>query len=158
MLQDCNLIDAGFQGSAFTWKKGNLFQRLDRMLINMHWRLCFPQAAMFHLPYFKSDHRAMLLKVKRRSEANQRRRPFRFLAAWVTHSDFSNLMERTWNLEDCWGDQVARFQRVVKRWNKDVFGNIFTRKKELINRLQHLDDQIATNPLPSLEHNRIVVW
>lgn len=70
-----------------------------------------------------------MMKIKRRSEANQRRRPFRFLAAWMTHSDFPNLMERTWNQEECWGDQVAHFQGVIKRWNKDVFGNIFTRKK-----------------------------
>lgn len=129
MMQDCNLIDAGFQGSAFTWKKGNLFQRLDRMLMNMQWRLQFPQAAVFHLPYFKSDHRAIMMKMMRRGGNNQRRHPFRFLVAWMTHSDFPNLMEKTWNNEDRWGDQLVRFQGVVKRWNKEVFENIFTRKK-----------------------------
>lgn len=35
-LHGCYLIDAWFQGSPFTWRKGSLFQRLDRVLINMN--------------------------------------------------------------------------------------------------------------------------
>jgi hypothetical protein len=31
----CDLIDAGFQGFPFTWQRGNLKERLDRMLINL---------------------------------------------------------------------------------------------------------------------------
>lgn len=57
MIQECNLLDASFQGSKFTWKSGRLQQRLDRVLINIEWRLKFQGAAVFHLPYFKSDHR-----------------------------------------------------------------------------------------------------
>lgn len=95
MLHDCSLVDAGFQGSQYIWRSGNLFQRLDRILINMHWRLRFPQAAVFHLPYFKSDHRAVLMQMERKNGPNRRRRPFRFVAAWLTHSDFPNLMKRT---------------------------------------------------------------
>lgn len=41
MIYDCDLIDAGFQGSPFTWKHGNLFQRLDRVLVNIQWRIKF---------------------------------------------------------------------------------------------------------------------
>lgn len=41
MIQDCNLLDAGFQGGKFTWKNGRLQQRLDRVLINIQWRLKF---------------------------------------------------------------------------------------------------------------------
>lgn len=57
MIQECNLLDASFQGSKFTWKSGRLQQRLDRVLINIEWRLKFQGAAVFHLPYFKLDHR-----------------------------------------------------------------------------------------------------
>lgn len=35
MVQSCCLMDAGFQGSPFTWKHGNLFQRLDRVFCNI---------------------------------------------------------------------------------------------------------------------------
>lgn len=43
VLQECDLIDAGFQGEPYTWKKGNVEVRLDRCLINLPWRLKFPE-------------------------------------------------------------------------------------------------------------------
>lgn len=36
MMQSCNLIDARFQSSPFTWRRDNLFQRLDRVLLNIN--------------------------------------------------------------------------------------------------------------------------
>lgn len=41
MINDCDLIDGGFQGSPYTWKYGNLFQRLDKALMNIQWRIKF---------------------------------------------------------------------------------------------------------------------
>lgn len=41
MVQNCDLMDVRFQGSKFTWKHGNLIQRLDRVLLNMRWRMKF---------------------------------------------------------------------------------------------------------------------
>lgn len=35
MVQECHLIDAGFQGNPFTWKHGDLYQRLDRAFRNL---------------------------------------------------------------------------------------------------------------------------
>lgn len=81
MIQGCELIDAGFQGSPFTWRKGYLHQRLDRVLINMQWRLRFPQASVLYLPYFKSAHRAILVKMNNQRSPNRHRRPFRFTAS-----------------------------------------------------------------------------
>lgn len=68
MIHECELIDAGFQRSPYTWRRGTLFQRLDRMLINMQWRARFAQAAVFHLPYFKSDHRVVLMQMERKKK------------------------------------------------------------------------------------------
>lgn len=158
MLHDCNLIDAGFQGSPFTWRSGNLFQHLDRILINMQWRLHFSQAAVFHLPYFKSDHKAVLMQMKRKNGPNRRRRPFRFEAAWLMHSDFPNLMRKNWTREEAWGSQLSRFQQEVIKWNKVVFGNIFTRKKMLISRLNDVDNQLAVNMSPGLEDLKASLW
>lgn len=80
MIQACDLLDAGFQGSKFSWRHGNLFQRLDRVLINMRWRMKFQHATVFHMPFFKSNHRVVWVQVKRKRKINRERRPFRFLA------------------------------------------------------------------------------
>lgn len=96
IIHDCDLIDAGFQGNHFTWKHGNHYQRLDRVMINIQWRLKFQEAAVFHLPFFKSDHRALLVQLRNKRPPNRRRRPFHFLASWRTHENFPNLMRRLW--------------------------------------------------------------
>lgn len=117
MIQNCNLLDAGFQGSPFTWKNGRLQQHLDRVLINMLWRMKFQGASVFHLPFFKSDHRAILLQLKSKRKPNKRRRPFRFLAAWLTHKDFPNLMGNSWPRNSPWCVQVKHGQITLCAWN-----------------------------------------
>lgn len=158
MISDCNLVDAGFQGSPFTWRNGSLFQRLDRILINMQWRTRFPQAAIFHLPYFKSDHRAVLMRMCFQKRPNRNRRPFRFLAVWLTHNDFPSLVARNWDSNACWGSHILKLQGALRKWNKEVFGNIFVKKKNLIEQLEHLDNQIASNPSSNLDNIRKEMW
>lgn len=65
------------------------------MLINMKWRMRFPQAVVYHCPYFKLDHHAILMQMNHIVRPNRYRCPFRFVAAWLTHGDFPNLMERS---------------------------------------------------------------
>lgn len=96
ILQECELIDAGFQGDPFTWKLDNLEVRLDRCLINLNWRLIFKKAYIQHIPFLKSDHRPIFLCLERKRKVNQRRRPFWFEAAWLTHEGFKNFMDFHW--------------------------------------------------------------
>lgn len=63
VLQDCDLIDKGFQGHAFTWKHNNLEERLDHLVFNLAWCLKFQNAMTFYLPYFKFDHIAIMVKM-----------------------------------------------------------------------------------------------
>ncbi|KAJ9180773.1 hypothetical protein P3X46_008981 [Hevea brasiliensis] len=44
-FHDFNLLDLGFKGLKFTWKRGKLQERLDKALCNSKWRLSFPKAA-----------------------------------------------------------------------------------------------------------------
>jgi hypothetical protein len=64
-------------------------------------------------------------------------RPFRFQAAWFTHSEYPALVKDSW-ARDRRGI-VQCLQNVTKDsiiFNKEVFGNIFARKKELEARLR----------------------
>lgn len=130
LVNDFDLVDAGYQGSPFTWQGGGLSQRLDRLLINLQWRVRFEEAVVFHLPHFKSDHRAILIKVKAVQGQNRRRRPFRFLAAWLTHANFGNFLKDIWRPDLSWNRQISSIQDKLRKWNKNIFGDVFKRKKK----------------------------
>ncbi|KAL4353283.1 hypothetical protein GQ457_06G010470 [Hibiscus cannabinus] len=55
-LCSSGLIDLGFTGPAFTWNRGNLYQRLDRCLVNTVWSSIFPNGYVAHLDRLGSDH------------------------------------------------------------------------------------------------------
>jgi hypothetical protein len=59
-------------------------------------------------------------------------RPFRFQAAWFTHSENPDLVKNSWardqsNIVNCLHN-VAQDSAI---FNKEVFGNVFAHKKEL---------------------------
>ncbi|RYR06916.1 hypothetical protein Ahy_B05g074233 [Arachis hypogaea] len=87
-------------GWPFTWKRGNLAERLDRGLSNLEWQIAFPEAYVKHLSMFNSDHSPICLQLSNAVTQNRRRRPFRFLAAWITHPDFGNFGDAAWNVKN----------------------------------------------------------
>lgn len=88
----CELIDDGYVGDPFTWEGNGTKKCLDRMLMNLSWRLNFNEVDIHHLPFFKSDHRPLLIKFEAHPTPNQHRRPFQFEAAWLTHDDFDRVL------------------------------------------------------------------
>lgn len=157
-VDDCELVDAGFQGCLFTWQGGGLKQRLERLLCNLQWRLRFEEAVVFHIPHFKSDHRALLIKLKKRSNQNKRRRPFRFMAAWLTHANFGQFLSSIWRPNLSWSNQLSSLQVQLKQWNKDVFGDVFKRKRRLMKRLNLIAHQLGQFSSPHLEEAQHFLW
>ncbi|KAG4214533.1 hypothetical protein ERO13_A01G127601v2 [Gossypium hirsutum] len=64
--------------------------------------------------------------------------PFRCLTSWMLHENFNNLVHSNWNNEMKVSDNLEHFQEVVERWNKNVYGNIFARKKKLVYKLERV--------------------
>lgn len=98
------LIDMGFRGNKFTWKRGRLEQnfvakRLDRVLCCGHSRLKWQEALVSHLPFMSSDHAPMYVQLCPEVRGTPSRRPFRFEAAWLTHPGFKDLFVTSWNRE-----------------------------------------------------------
>lgn len=49
-IQGNGLRDLGFKGSKFTWRRGVVFERLDRAIRTCEWFCSFPDTILFHLP------------------------------------------------------------------------------------------------------------
>lgn len=66
LISAASLMDAGYEGSIFTWWNGqqedrSIFARLDRCLYNVEWLNYFPSTKVVHLARQYSDHSPLLL-------------------------------------------------------------------------------------------------
>ncbi|CAL1356334.1 unnamed protein product [Linum trigynum] len=139
-VEDCALIDAPFTGPRFTWKGANQLQeRLDRAIYNPQWLQKYPETVTWHLPRVKSDHRPLLVAMAGRKTRKNKGKPFRFLAPWLLHEDFSRVLQEGWSNGFDFSSKLAVLTRELQEWNAKVFGNIFARKRNLLHRLSELE-------------------
>ncbi|KAL4320218.1 hypothetical protein GQ457_18G015180 [Hibiscus cannabinus] len=123
-LFDSGLLDMGFSGSKFTWRRGNLYHRLDRCLSNSDWVSAFPTSEVHHIPKISSDHGPILLDTE-------------FLEYCLGGA-----------MDYC--GSVARFQDQSRRWNMDVFGHIEKRKNKLLARIKGVERALDVSYRQSL--------
>lgn len=93
LMLNSGLIDLGYIGPNFTWRRGSTLVRLDRALCNNTWIEDYPNTTVMHLPKIQSDHRPMFIRSAAVGPLNER--PFRYLAAWALHPDFERLVRET---------------------------------------------------------------
>ncbi|XP_075636523.1 uncharacterized protein LOC142608717 [Castanea sativa] len=77
-------------------------------------------------------------------------RPFRFQPRWLSHPDFPNLVRDAWRDSQDPDIAVTSFTASARRWNKDVFGNLFERRKIIEMRLKGVHKSLAKRPTESL--------
>nr|KYP70172.1 hypothetical protein KK1_009383 [Cajanus cajan] len=142
----------GFQGSPYTWRRGSLFERLDRVLASFEWRVDFPKAEVTHLNPLKSDHVPILLKLSPPNVVCGTRRPFRFEAAWLTHDNFQEVVKKSWSSNEGWNERIKHVQATFLEWNKSVFGSVFKQKRRLLHRLHGISRTLFYGPNRFLEH------
>ncbi|XP_061340990.1 uncharacterized protein LOC133287406 [Gastrolobium bilobum] len=162
----------GLEGR-LTWqgRKWNLlFKKLNRVCANMRWRISFEDAEVRALPRFLSDHNPLLLDLAK--GVNQwSDRPFRFIAPWMDHPGFGGLMEEKWSSDVEVKLMLANFIPHLKKWNKEVFGNISYRirnltqsiadiqlKRERVDslRLQKLEEELHDNLNLTLDQEELL--
>ncbi|XP_074282427.1 uncharacterized protein LOC141606944 [Silene latifolia] len=109
-LDDCALLDLGYRGSIFTWKRGNspetlIRERLDRAVATMEWREMYPSATTFVYPLYASDHAAILIKEEgNQGEVGSRQRSFKFEPLWLSDAECGHVVKQAW--EDGQGHDV----------------------------------------------------
>ncbi|XP_039062708.1 uncharacterized protein LOC120207271 [Hibiscus syriacus] len=57
------LKEVDYQGQQFTWRRGNLWQRLDRCLMNLRLENLHPNSEVINLEHIGSDHSPLLLRT-----------------------------------------------------------------------------------------------
>ena len=139
-IENSGLIDLGFSGPLFTWARGSHPQtrkeaRLDRALSNADWRLRFQEGTVRHLIRAGSNHSPLLISMGPLKKPIQFNRPFRFQAAWVSHNQFEEFLTRKWHSLYPLMLNLRHLASDLTLWNKDVFGNLYARKRKLWNRI-----------------------
>ncbi|TXG57064.1 hypothetical protein EZV62_018377 [Acer yangbiense] len=105
VIDDCNLVDLGFEGPKMTWNNrrdgdNNVQERIDRMLADTAWIDLFPGARVQHLGYNSSDHRPLLLSFADGFQGARKtnRKPFKFEHFWLKEEECSKVIREAWNL------------------------------------------------------------
>ncbi|XP_028773891.1 uncharacterized protein LOC114730946 [Neltuma alba] len=146
-VNDCTLLDLGFSGPRFTWRRGLSFARLDRVLVNHHWFDSYSNTLVYHLPKIQSDHRPLKLSSGLNTIAPKQTQQFRFLAPWLTHPQFSQLVRNNWSTDRSLHQNIEAFSRVAARWNREEFGAIGTKKRILAARISGVQKKLEESPL-----------
>ncbi|KAI0510194.1 hypothetical protein KFK09_010794 [Dendrobium nobile] len=155
MISQCDLHDIGFFGGAYTWNRGNLWQRLDRILFNNDWIAKFHMTHVEHLSRTTSDHAPLLLSINANKSFISS--AFKFQNMWLLNQEFLNIVGMNWEapifpnnniygMTKLW-NKLSRLKQVLRWWNKHVFKNLFDNIKEAENEVVDWEVCVASNPL-----------
>lgn len=70
------------------------------------------------------------------------RRPFRFEAAWLNHPGFKDLLLTSWDNSLNTREALSKLRKVLKKWNREVFGDVQVRKDKLLEEIKAVQDLI----------------
>ena len=75
---------------------------------------------------------------------------------WLLHPDFYRIVREAWPKGSILKVATTDFTRKVKKWNFEVFGNIFAKKKRVLARLNGTQKALANNPTESLMKSNLL--
>ncbi|KAH0714838.1 hypothetical protein KY284_007743 [Solanum tuberosum] len=140
-LNQCNMIDLGYKGSKYTWTnkryiniKELIMERLDRCLANGPWVLYHPDSTMTYLPRTHLDHCPLKVQLEK-NRPNNEIMPFRLEPIWCGHSDFQNMVKRSFTPHSELPRAITTFKDNATKWNRNIFGNIFSKMRRIVARI-----------------------
>ncbi|XP_042012191.1 uncharacterized protein LOC121760618 [Salvia splendens] len=122
-------------------------------MVSEPWTRLFEATRVSNLPRIASDHGPVLVRCKLMNNS-EGGRAFRFQNMWTRHEGFINLVHEDWGIPtEAEGllnlkIKLARTKKTLKRWNKEVFGNIHANLRESEGRIAVAQAEFEANPAP----------
>jgi len=143
---DSNLLmELPIVGKNFMWFKndGSVKSRIDRVLVSEDWLRLWPMSKQYVLRWEVSDHCAIVVKSV---EKDWDPKPFRTIDAWILERGFIRMVKNNWQSYSAHGNELIKLKEKLKllkfdlkAWNKEVFGNLDTAKRKILQKIEVLD-------------------
>ncbi|RVW24957.1 Transposon TX1 uncharacterized 149 kDa protein [Vitis vinifera] len=153
-IEEFELVDPPLGGGTFTWsggEGGSLKARLDRFLFSGDWEERMVGAMQVLLPRPVSDHWPILLDC---GGMRTGKSPFRFENMWLRVEGFMDKVKDWWQSYSFRGKpsfvlakKLQALKYDLKRWNKEVVGNVTARKDAALEELNSWDRLESCGPL-----------
>jgi hypothetical protein len=91
--------DMGYSGDIFTWRRGEIRERLDRMVCDPRWASMFLLVGVVNENYSKSDHRPILINTELLAgiQAMPQKGPLKFEARWLCEESVEQIIQTAWD-------------------------------------------------------------
>ncbi|CAH9084953.1 unnamed protein product [Cuscuta europaea] len=146
-----SLQDAPSMGEFFTWNKGHLWAKLDRVLLNETWaHLRIGCKAHFAEMEVEFDHTASVVSIL--NNTSLRPKSFKFFNMWLQHCAFTNILLQNWNvnIQGTTQFQIAKklklLKQPLKNLNKVEFGHISMKAKNAKEDFKRLNRLLLDSP------------
>ncbi|GMJ00023.1 hypothetical protein HRI_003671500 [Hibiscus trionum] len=136
------LQEVEFKEPRFTWARGDLYERLDRCMVNLKWMEYFPNSIVRHLDRIGSDHRPILLCMDLHG-LPQVAKPFRFVQSWQASAEFTPFLEKSWDKLLSLDENISNLQQKLPHWQADCIGSLGKRKRRILARLKGIDKALG---------------
>lgn len=73
-------------------------------------------------------------------------KPFKFQTCWLTDSSFPKVVTQAWGQANGLMNVIENFAKDPTSWNKQQFGKVFARKKNLMARLNGIQRAVSVRP------------
>ncbi|KAF9607732.1 hypothetical protein IFM89_000079 [Coptis chinensis] len=144
-MKNNQLMEVSNSGFHLTWwnkqvREFKILGKLDRMLCNANWGSTFPGWKYKVVSRICFDHSPIMggnISIPRPNNM-----PFKFFNMWCSHLKFRKVVMDSWQ-EPILGHSIyiltqklKRLKGVLKKWNKDTFGNIRLKVEEETKKLE----------------------
>ncbi|GAU50480.1 hypothetical protein TSUD_409650 [Trifolium subterraneum] len=148
------LLHLSTSGATFTWSNGrggsrHTERRLDRTICNQDWVDACTSMNCSTLVRTTSDHYPLLLDCNTHDLSFKA--SFKFMKMWSLHEGCHAVIADSWkeNVIGCpmfiLSTKLKRLKEKLRRWNKDIFGNVHSYVNEAEQDLSNIQAQLQTS-------------